>query len=321
MNIRTAMPMLLVGAAAIMAGSSCVHKDVSESDLAENVRVVFDWSKAEDADASQMTMYLYPEGMEMAQYWFSDRRGGIIQAYPGDHTAVCHNNDNVYDMRVRNHHAHDELEVYTDDVSALQGQGISTRGIPRAPGSENEPLRMTPPMCYGTHTRDITLLPVAEEQVITLYPEELVTHVTVEFEGVENLRSADLRIDGTLSGMAGGYYPGRLAPTAETVSHTFTFSPDAGMTNLMSHFLTFGAPEADGRHMVSVYIMTKAREGNFYNYDVTDQVKNAPDPKHIHIILPLLKLPEVPKVPDEPSSTGMGVEINKWHVEYYDIKM
>lgn len=311
-----------VGLTALCA--SCVHKEVSDCDVAERVRVTFDWSKATDAVTSEMTLYLYPEELSMAQYWFSDRTGGYIKAYSGNHTAVCHNNDNIYEMRVRNHHAHDGIEVYTDDVTALAGQGISTRGIPRAPGTEQEPLRMTPPMCYGTHTRDITLLPVEEEQEIILYPEELVCHVTVEFEKVENLRSADLRIDATLSGMAGGYYPGRLEATGEKVSYPFTFSPDVAMTTLQSEFLTFGIPSGESqKHMVSVYIMTKSRDGNMYNFDVTGQVNDAPDPRHIHIILPALTLPEVPEDPVDPDNgdAEMGIEINNWNIESYDIKM
>lgn len=312
--LSVAMALLLPGV------QSCAHKEVYDEVLAEKVNVIFDWTKSPDAASSQMTLYLYPEGQEVTQYWFSEKTGGHIKAYPGSHTAVCHNNDNAYELFVRNHHSHNEIEIYTPGVSVLGAQGISTRGIPRATGTEEEPLRATPPVCFGARADGISLLPSPEEQTITLYPEQLVTTVTIEFVNVKNLKSADLRIDASISGMAGGFHPGRMTPSAEPVTHTFSLSANSDLTSLSSSFLTFGVPSgAERKHMISVYIMTKNRNGTVYNFDVTDQINNSVDLRNIRIEIPSLVLPEVPDIPDAPG--GMEVEISKWNVEYFDIKV
>lgn len=308
----------------LMAGA-CVHKDISDADLAEKVQVIFDWTKAPDATASQMVLYMYSDERDVARHWFSNSEGGFIKSYPGAHTAVCHNNDDSYNLLVRNHEPHDGIEFYTENTIVLAGQGISTRSIPRAPGTENEPLRSTPPMCYGANEREILLVPSAEIQTITLYPEELVSHYTVEFIDVKNLNSADLRIDGSISSLAGGYYPGRMQSTDEAVTYTFTVSAAFEQNSLISEFITFGVPSDGNRqHMVSVYIVTKNRSGNLYTFDVTDQVNNAPDPKHVHIKIYGLELPEIiiPDPPDDPDNkTGMSVDIDNWNIQHFNIKI
>lgn len=315
---------LLLAVFSVLLASSCVHKDLTEITIAGNVQVIFDWSKAPDASVSQMAFYMYSDSRDVARHWFSNPQGGTIKSYPGYFTAVCHNDDNSFDLLIRNHHAHDEIEIYTEDTYVLTGQGISATGIPRAPSTENEPMRITPSMCYGSNTRDIFLLPADNLQTITLYPEEMVCHYTVEFIGVENLKRADLTIDGALSSMAGGFYPGKLKPTGENVSHTFTVSADIEQQRLIANFLTFGVPDGDTLdHMVSLYVVTSTREGTLYTFDVSDQVNNAPDPKHVHIKIYGLSLPEIPDDPPkhDPNTPGMNVGIDNWNVQHFDIKI
>lgn len=310
--------------AMLLIAVSCEHKGFSEISIAEKVQVVFDWNKAPDASVKQMAFYLYSDSRDVARHWFSNPAGGIIKSYPGAFTAVCHNDDNSFELLVRNHHSHDEIEIYTEDTYVLTGQNLSTAGIPRAPGTEGEPMRATPSMCYGSNIRDILLFPTDTLQTITLYPEELVCHYTVEFINVENLSRADIMVDGALTSMAGGYLPGKLKATQERVSHTFTFSTDIENKRLISNFLTFGVPEGDTLdHMVSLYVVMSDRRGSLYTYNVSDQVNEAPDPRNVHIVISGLSLPEVPDTPppSDPNSPGMNVGIDDWNVQNFDVKV
>lgn len=161
------------------------------------------------------------------------------------------------------------------------------------------------------------------EQTVTLYPEELVCHYSVEFVDVENLKSADLHIDATISSLAGGYYPGRMTPTSESVSHTFTLTADDQLNSLRADFLTFGPPVGEERpHLICVYVALKNRTGNFYTFDVSDQVNKAPDPKHVDIRIYGLKLPELPDDPPSPPvEGGVSVEIDTWQTYHFDLKV
>lgn len=305
----------------------CAHKDLNNdapTTIAENVEIVFDWSKAPDTRAASMALYLYSDTHEVMTYSFNNRNGGLIRSYGGKHTAVCHSNDDPYALRVRNQHAHGELEIFTDNATMLVGQGLSTRGLPRAPGTEQEPLRATPSMLYGSHDIDLNLKVSALSQTVILYPEELVCRYSVEFIDVENLQNADLRIDASISSLAGGYHPGRMEASNEAVSHTFTLTVDDDMKSLRSQFLTFGVPPGEERpHMVCLYVALKNKTGNFYTFDVSDQVNQAPDPHNVNIKIYGLKLPELPDDPpdDPPAQGGVSVEVDSWNTIHYDLKV
>ena len=309
-----------------LLSNGCTHKDLRDdapTTLADNVEVIFDWSNAPDSKASSMRLYLYSDHHDVMNYWFNNNKGGTIKSYGGKHTAVCHSNDDPYIHYLRNQNSHNEIEIYTDETAVLVGQGISTRGIPRAEGTENEPLRVTPSMIYGSQNSDIDFKVTSFRQTLTLYPEELVCHYTVEFVDVENIQNADLRIDATISSLAGSYYPGRMKPSSEVVSHAFTLAADMEQKSLHSEFLTFGVPDGETRpHKICLYIALKNRSGNFYTFDVSDQVNNAADPKNVNIKIHGLKLPEIPvEPPTPPAQGGVSVEVDTWDTIHFDIQV
>ena len=310
-----------------LLAEGCTHKDLNENahtTIADNVEVIFDWSRTPTKEAKTMVLYLYSDDHGMMDYSFNNPDGGIIRTYAGPHTAVCHSNDDPYGHHLRNSHSHDEIEIFTDDSGVLLGQGISTRGIPRAKGTEDEPLRNTPSMIYGVQNRDVYLKVSALPQKLRLYPEELICRYSVEFVDVENLKSADLRIDATISSLAGGYYPGKMTQTSEAVSHTFTLSADLERNTLSSEFLTFGTPEGEERpHKICLYIALKDKTGGFYTFDVTDQVNKAPDPRNVSVKVYGLKLPEIPDAPPAPpqGEGGISIDIDSWDTYHYDLKV
>ncbi|MDE5586070.1 MAG: DUF5119 domain-containing protein [Muribaculaceae bacterium] len=304
----------------------CTHKDLNEdahTTIADNVEVIFDWSKTPAKEAKTMVLYLYSDEREMMDYRFNNPDGGVIRTYAGKHTAVCHSNDDPYGHHLRNTQSHDGLEIFTDETAVLVGQGISTRGIPRAKGTEDEPLRDTPSMIYGSHNRDVNLRVSALPQKLELYPEELICRYSVEFVDVENLKSADVRIDATISSLAGGFFPGRMTTTSEAVSHTFTLNADLEHNSLNADFYTFGLPQGEERnHKLCLYIALKNRTGGFYNFDVTDQVNKAPDPRNVKIKVYGLKLPEIPDDPLPPQGEGgVSIDLDSWETYHYDLKV
>ncbi|MDE6741728.1 MAG: DUF5119 domain-containing protein [Muribaculaceae bacterium] len=310
-----------------MIEEGCTHKDLNEdahTTLADNVEVIFDWSKTPTKEAKTMVLYLYSEEHEMMDYRFNNPDGGTIRTYAGSHTTICHSNDDPYGHHLRNHNSHEGFEIFTDETGVLVGQGISTRGIPRAKGTEEEPLRNTPSMIYGAQNRDVNLKVSALQQKLLLYPEELICRYSVEFVDVENLRNANMRIDATISSLAGGYCPGIMMPTSEAVSHTFTLTSDLEHNSLASSFLTFGLPQGEELpHKICLYIALKDRTGAFYTFDVSDQVNKAPDPRNVKIKVYGLKLPEIPDDPPAPpqGEGGISIEVDTWDTYHYDLKV
>ena len=88
----------------------CVHKDLNEdahTTIADQVEVIFDWSKTPAKEAKTMILYLYSPEHGMMDYRFNNPDGGIIRTYAGRHTAVCHSNDDPYGHHIRNQHSND----------------------------------------------------------------------------------------------------------------------------------------------------------------------------------------------------------------------
>ncbi|MDE6480631.1 MAG: DUF5119 domain-containing protein [Muribaculaceae bacterium] len=310
----------------LLLSGGCTLKELNDdapTTIADHVEVVFNWTNTPTKEAQTMVLYLYSSEHEMMDYRFNNPDGGVIRTYGGKHTAVCHSNDDPYGHHLRNQHSHEEIEIFTDDSSMMVGQGISTRGIPRAKGTEDEPLRNTPSMIYGIQDREVNLKVSALPQKLELYPEELICRYSVEFVDVENLKSADLHIDATISSLAGGYFPGKMKQTSEAVSHTFTLTADLERNALKSEFLTFGTPDGgEVPHKICLYIVMKNRTGAFYTFDVTDQVNKAPDPNNVSIKLHGLKLPEIPDDPLPPQGEGgVSIELDSWDTYHYDLKV
>lgn len=306
-----------------LLAEGCSEKNLNDgapTTIADHVEVIFDWSKVAEPHASTMVLYLYSDEHEVMDHWFNNRNGGVIRSYGGKHTAVCHSNDDPYVHRLRNQHDHGEIEIFTNSVAQLVGQGISTRDIPRAEGTENEPLRVTPSMIYATQNSDINFRVSSLPQTLILYPEELLCRYSVEFVDVENLKNSTLQIDGTISSLAGGYFPGRMTTSSEAVTQSFTLTPDVEKRSLRADFLTFGVPTGGDRpHKISLYIAFKNRTGNFYTFDVSDQINNAPDPRNVNIVIRGLKLPDIPDNinPD----TGVTIEVDSWETFNFDLKV
>ncbi len=88
--------------------------------------------------------------------------------------------------------------------------------------------------------------------------------------------------------------------------------------------MTFGLPDGSDNlpHKICVYIALKNRTGNFYTFDVSDQINNAPDPRNVNIVVHGLKLPEIPDdPPTPPQEGGVTVEVDNWDTFYFDLKV
>ena len=66
-----------------------------------------------------------------------------------------------------------------------------------------------------------------------------------------------------------------------------------GKSTITADFLTFGPPAgAPGKHLLRIYVQLPDGKKVYYTFDVTDQVRHAPDPRNVHIVLDGLTLPK-----------------------------
>lgn len=269
---------LLTLFAVLLAG--CEHKDFCCRCLqADDVEVVFDWSRSPDAVPASMKVYFFPEGGgEALVYEFADIHGGSIRLPAGNYRAVCVNSDTEF--------LHYEHTDRFDSIRACTGGGVSGQ----LPGTDGEEFRPAPSVC----------------------------RYTVEIRNVSNL--GYLGSTGSLRGSLTGLSDGLLLGTGEPSGHPVTLPFEAthdGKSTITADFLTFGPPAgATGKHLLRIYVQLPDGKKVYYTFDVTDQVRHAPDPRNVHIVLDGLTLPK-------PLANGSGFRptVDDWQEVEVPLRM
>lgn len=317
------MPLAL-GALALASLSllSCRHKDLYDPELhvTSHLQVVFDWSNAPDADPASMAAYLFEEtGDNPLRYIFDNKNGGEIKAPCGTRHILFMNADNTDWIRIRNNDRIETTELLTMDAADLSAQGLSSYTVPRATDSSSERVAATPGQLWGGRSDNHRIRPHTGMQTITLYPEELVCHYTVDIYDIDNISSLTYSsVDATLSGMAEAYGLGASATTDTPVTMPFVLKVDKDVPSMHSEFLTFGeCANTKAAHNVTVYMIMKDGTRWWQSFDVTSQVTDAPDPRHVHIIIKGLHLPDAPTIP----GTAVTPNVNEWKEVNIDMKM
>lgn len=298
--------------------TACTHKDLClDHTHTQDIEVVYDWRNAIDANPASMELFLFDvKTNESTRFNFQGRDGGPIRIGYGSYDAIGFNSDLTDWARFRNTSDASTFEIYTDDATSLSAYSLDPLAIPRADASLQERVAVTPGMIWNDFEENVTVKSGVDKQVITLYPEEAVCHYTVTVRNIENaqyLRGSEL--DGTLSGMSESYLHGQKKASDSHVTMPFVLYSTDGLT-LQSSFLTFGeSPETKYPHILTIYMILSDGSKWYTTFDVSDQIYNAPDPKHVDIVVSGLKLPK------PISSGGFVPDVTDWQDIQVDIKM
>ena len=221
-------------------------------------------------------------------------------------------------------------------LEPIYGNGANY--APRSRGTEDERVVICPDMMWGCTATEVEITdsgisyvltpfeegnePVqmeSEEYVITLFPHELVCTYTYEVRNVKNLKHMT-QMSGTISGMAGRMTLSSEELDDECVTLPFGAQSD-GKSTVTGMFYTFGHNTAnpDPHKMVFYVVMDDGAKYCYKdseNLDVTMQVHNAPDYRHVHLIIDGLDLPQ----PIE-NGSGFDPSVDDWEVVEEEIKL
>ena len=298
--------------------SSCGYELCYDHPHTADLRVVFDWRNAPDASPQSMSLYLFPAaGGEPLRYEFTDITGGMITVPEGAYHAACINSDTEL-VLYRNTGSRETFECHTRSTALLENYssyGVRSETVPRAEGTAEERVALSPDMLWGDHAEGIAVAKDARNTV-TLYPDEEVCTYTVTVRRAENLKYA-AALGGSLSSMAGGVLPAVGTVSDERVTVPFDAFKSQDKTELHARFLTFGHDDGAGcPHSLIIYAILSDNAKWYYTYDVTSQVHDAPDPRHVDIILDGLPLPK-PIV----NGGGFRPDIDEWKTIKIDIPL
>ena len=302
---------------------SCRHKDIEFEDVPlQEVEVVFDWSKSPDADPASMALWLFYDPSESAdstlRYDFNNNKGGEIKIPYGSFSGLAHSSDNSDWAHFRKTEDIETFEIFTRDIYNLPSSGLKTRGIPKAQEAEDETMVETPKKIWNGRNDNMSLKKGEKKKTLVFYPEEVTCEYTVDIIDIQNLSSIDGNsADATLSGMSGGFMFGKGESSDTRHTLTFIVTKDRDNNSLHGEFLTFGeSPKTRNPHKLGLYLFMTDGNKYFYSFDVSNQIYEAPDPKHVHIVVSGLSLPE-PIV----GGGGFVPDVNDWESVDIDLKM
>lgn len=301
---------VIISAVMLSVTFSCEHKELcSDHPHVVEVRVVFDWREAPDANPASMSLYLFPVGGgEVLRYDFTDRSGGIVRVPGGVYGVLCLNSD-TENIRYRSTGRRETFRVTTREATFSSGFAFPIAGM------EDEPVMLPPDMIWGDYMVRAELYR-RSALTITLKPKVLACRYTVEIRNAENLKYVS-GISGVLSGLADGLFAGKAETTDERVTIPFDGLISGDKTVVTGELLTFGQchSKRNTHHLTVCAVLSDGSEWK-HTYDVTDQVHTAPDPRNVHILLYGLPVPK-------PIANGGGFrpDVSEWETEEENIEM
>lgn len=343
MKVRI-FPALIIMALTV-ALTGCNHKELCyRHPHNSKITVKYDWSEAPDANPAGMCVFFYSteNAGEYYRFDFSNTHGGEIELPAGKYVLVTYNNDTEA-VRFSSTNVFDLHTAYTRDgdlLEPLYGNGVTSN----TKTDNSERVVITPDGLWGCHAVDVTITQhgitytiehhhgyrsgdaevVTDDsgnQTITLFPHDMLCHYSYEVRNVENTEHVS-RISASLSGMSGTMKMSDETLGSESVTLPVNGQTDPSNKKITGKFLTFGNYSTDGtvQHKMEFFVVmddgSKYRIGNSDNLNVTTQVDNAPDPRHVHIIIDNLKLP-IPNISDE----GWLPTVDDWGVHEEDLKI
>jgi hypothetical protein len=336
---RLASAMLLVSLS--LAFTSCDYKDLCyDHHHLVSFRVLFDWSNVPDAQPEGMTVLFYnldEPGTNPTRFDLPGREGGVVKLAPGHYRAVAYNYDTEA-ILLRNTEDWNNLTAYTRGSSIEEGTMLSRGPIPRAAGTDSEPVILEPDMLYACAGDPFTL-EVTDDYTtyddniegaggiasrtlytITLTPNQRVRRVNIYVTNVQNL-SYSTQFGGALSTLSPSVVLANGQLGEPPVSQAYTLS-QTGDAELEAHFNIFGhcpnlSDGATNSHIVTIYAVLGDGTKWYYTVDVTEQlhdpVKN-PDEYNLNIYIDGLPVPK-PIV----NGAGFVPTLDGWDEHVYEV--
>ncbi|MBQ3804426.1 MAG: DUF5119 domain-containing protein [Prevotella sp.] len=279
LRLAVARAGLLIFAICLLTG--CEYKDLCYDHHlhAATLKVSFDWQKAPQHTAKGMTVLFYNMDNPSAQpvrYDYS-LAGGTATLEPGRWRAVTYNNDTEA-ILYRNMNDCNTLEAYTRESSIEEGTQLSRAGMPRANGTEIEPVILEPDPLWGCASEVFTLGVDEHEVSLVLYPEARYQTLTIDIINVPNLQYTG-SFGGALSGLAASRFIASGKPSELTATQAFSVSRN-GENSLRATMNIFGhCPKLSqgvaNEHMLTIYAILADGTKWYYSIDVTDEIHQA----------------------------------------------
>lgn len=309
---------------AAMTMSSCQHKDLCyEHPHTGTLDVVFDWTKAPDAEPATMELFLFPKGGgTVIHHQFGNRYGGSLTVPSGVYRSICFNTGNGANRFSDLNTPYEEFRVETrsisDDEAFSQMRSSLSISVPKSTVEDDESTILEPDILYSSHHDEEIVTSDNVRQTITFYPERRTPRYTVILKNVQNLKYTKSRM-ATLSSLSCSFMAGYNRSLDGSHTESFVLGK-VDETTLQGALTVFGhRHDQQPKHILSVYFVLLDGHGVYYNFDITSKICT-PELEGVMEATIVIDLGiEIPK----PIVNGSGFHptVDGWRNEDIDITM
>ncbi|WP_300693221.1 DUF5119 domain-containing protein [uncultured Bacteroides sp.] len=305
MKLRSHLIIRILMAVAIFLPFSCEHRDLCyDHSHWTDLKVEFDWSMAPDATPRTMVVYLFPrEGGMPRRYEITNvKNGAKIRVPSGEFDAVTFNGDTETLKEEGTTYANFVVTTANESLLAPMERNITNVPPPRPDGTENDPVKQTPDKMWTGSVENISIVPLETPQPLRFTPKEATATYTIILKNAKNANTG-IGVSVALTAMAESYSPSADVAVGRDVTIPIGLSV-IDDTTLKGEVTVFGhcpVMKSERRHILTVY----TSKMKYYEYDVTDQLHETPDPHYITIIIEGIELPA-------PDGTGMTPSVPDW---------
>lgn len=300
---------LSIGLIALIFTSCCNKELCPECENETGVYVKFDWKNVKHIPEG-MTVLFYNMDDDLV-YTFNNipANGELVRIESGKYRIACFNNDTEY-VEWEGQNILDSLHVHTR---------ISQNIIPsvnKQPEKDQELIVSSFDFLCGALLLQADIHPKSNTtQTILLTPNPLLDSYTYEINKLTNGKYIS-KIIASLSGLNQDLYIFNSNHQNGVVTMPFFknelqnsyHTASGSMLNLGDFNIR------SNRNILTLYIWSPG--GNLRaEYDVTDQVRNAPDPRNVHIIINTSIIVPPPIEGDE----GINPSVDEWKDIIYDV--
>lgn len=299
----------------VLQGCIFEYPDCHE-DPWKHVEVRFDTSSCPDADPEGMAVFLFPiEGGTPWRFDFSGTEGGVIDIPEGKYSLIAYNND-TYRVRIENAGIFNKCSFATGETNVFEALSPLTRqAIPGGPPDGVERICRQPQMMWCGKA-DTVQIHAEKNDTITIPLHQAVAKISVEISPVGNIDDIN-RLCAVLTGMSGNFLCHALAPSGMTTTIPFAINRTGPDSDVLSGSLySFGKNNTDYSWVI-LYVWLNDGHKFYYKFNVTEPIRNAPDPLDIRLKLGPIRIPDA--IEGGEGSGGMDVGVDGWDFIIIDL--
>lgn len=272
-----------------------------------DIEVIYDWRQAPGASPEGMAVLIYDveaEGMP----WRYDLRpaGGHIDVPQGTARAITYNND-TENLNFDNTDDFYSCKAVTHEGNLFDGLTEAWYGPEpeaRADAGQRVLVQSDLLWLYSAET-------LAVDGATTLFsPVAVVARYSYSITDIKGLEGVD-RMCAAVTGLAGEIYLAGAVKGDEAVTVPGALAK-TGTASAAGAIRTWGCVDNPGSTCrLQLFFWLTDGKKYCYDFDVTRQVREAPDPLEVKITAGGIDLPE-PEMPEPGGDGGIGVDVDNW---------